>query len=581
MDEGRTLAEVLEQFEAEQVFDEHLVMKRVQHVAEPQEDARHEHLAFSFSESGKSPWGTHFGPMFQGTNADGNPTMFPDIVQVTTDVLDYWQRRAGESRHPVMRARYSGLVWEFARVVGGRSRDPEMARLRVDAVIAVADGNRHKYATNTWTMLEHAFSLAGLMKDGLRVKMAIKAILDFEMRVGDDDKPGLWGPAFDLLYGKKKLGVTSEQERELIQRLEQRLARLAATGEDEKAWSAEAAAEKLARHYRRNGLQEDVERVLLAAGGMRERAATRAKAMVAQSWLQRLYELYAAFGLRDHAARLLKRIAELGPGTRDEMKEVRHSFEISEEQIQQIVGETLEGSFQEVHLRLVVRYIPRLGDVKEQLARLSSSAPISFLIPRQLMDEDGRPVATIDTLDADPDGHLVLFMVHNIGFSAIFVRRVMDAMVTNGILSESVMQDLVDRSPLFVARNEPLVMEGVRAYLKGDAIGSIHLLVPQIEAAVRQLAGLVGAPILKPNRSGGMDHRLFDEHLRDPLVTTTLTEDVATYLRVLFTDRRGINLRNSVCHGFIPAASFTMGLADRVMHTVLLLLLVDEDRGEE
>ncbi len=363
--------------------------------------------------------------------------------------------------------------------------------------------------------------------------------------------------------------------------MEERLARLVATGEDEKMWSAEAAAEKLAHHYRRHGLQDDVERVLLVAGGMKEQAATRAKAMVAQSWLQGLHELCSAFGLREHAARLLDRIAELGLETRDEMKEVRHSFEISEEQILRVVDETLEGSFQEVHLRLVVRYISRLGDVRDQLARLSSSSPVGFLIPRQLMDEDGRPVAKIDTLDAEPDGHLVLLMAQNVGFSAIFVRRVMEAMVERGVLAEPVMQDLVARSPLFVDRNEPLVMEGLRAYLKGDATVSIHLLVPQIEAAIRQLAGIVGAPTSKPNRTGGMDHRLLDEHLRDPLVTSTHTEDVAVYLRVPFTDWRGINLRNSLCHGFAPAASFTMGLADQVMHTVLLLLLVHEETEED
>ena len=52
------------------------------------------------------------------------------------------------------------------------------------------------------------------------------------------------------------------------------------------------------------------------------------------------------------------------------------------------------------------------------------------------------------------------------------------------------------------------------------------------------------------------------------------TEDGAFYLRLVLTDQRALNLRNSLCHGFLPPESFGIGAADRLIHVLTLLGLV-------
>ena len=47
-----------------------------------------------------------------------------------------------------------------------------------------------------------------------------------------------------------------------------------------------------------------------------------------------------------------------------------------------------------------------------------------------------------------------------------------------------------------------------------------------------------------------------------------------SYLKILFTDNRGWNLRNDVCHGMIEPELFTKQSADRVLHALLSLGLV-------
>lgn len=95
-----------------------------------------------------------------------------------------------------------------------------------------------------------------------------------------------------------------------------------------------------------------------------------------------------------------------------------------------------------------------------------------------------------------------------------------------------------------------------------------------MEQAVRQLATLIGAPIYAQRRGGGLHVRTLDDLLRDAAIGTALTENVVTYLRVLLTDARGWNVRNTVCHGLAPVSMLTMPVADRVLHAALVLSLI-------
>ena len=86
--------------------------------------------------------------------------------------------------------------------------------------------------------------------------------------------------------------------------------------------------------------------------------------------------------------------------------------------------------------------------------------------------------------------------------------------------------------------------------------------------------------IYRPGRSGGMLLRNMEEILHDEKVKNALDNRVITYYRTLFTDQRGWNLRNDVCHGILRAEMYTRETADRTFHAALLLgaiLLKDKD----
>ena len=77
----------------------------------------------------------------------------------------------------------------------------------------------------------------------------------------------------------------------------------------------------------------------------------------------------------------------------------------------------------------------------------------------------------------------------------------MDHLIENGLTSDRII-DFVSESRLFTTDRIHLLRRGVEAYLLGDYVLSIHVLIPWIERALNNLVYLVGRPSNKPNRSG-------------------------------------------------------------------------------
>jgi len=197
------------------------------------------------------------------------------------------------------------------------------------------------------------------------------------------------------------------------------------------------------------------------------------------------------------------------------------------------------------------------------------------------MDAEGRPVATVGSQEEDIDGHIVLQISQNMQISSIFLRETLNTLIDKFKLTTEKIIDYLYESPIFDERRKEFLIEGIEAYLKGNYVVSLHILIPQIEAIIRNLSEKVGIPILKPSRTGGFFYRTLDELLREKGIIKVLSEDMCLYFRVLLTDPRGWNLRNEVCHGISGPERFNQISADRIFHALLCLALVKEKRDEK
>jgi hypothetical protein len=531
---------------------------------------QYELLAFSFFEnhaSKKNNWGSNFRPMMVFKTDDGEIVERPSILQIDKDTIAYWQQRAQATTNPLLRGRYAGLIWELSEHAVGEKPDHAIARLYCDALLNIADKKLHQYEVDIIKKLGRALSLAISLNDPTLIERAKQTIMKYEREVAEDSKPGLWGFSFDLLIGNKKVSLSEAEENEIVLALEKRLERL--TGGD--PWRCEKAAERLARYYRGKDREDDCSRVIRDLGSTFETAAKNAVPLQASSWLEHMHEVYRQFNLKADAERIALMIRELGPKVLANMKSLSYQEEIPKDKFEAYLGNMVAGTFEESFARIAMRYIPRRGEVEQQLRDLSKQAPISFLITKQIMDHRGRVVATVGSLDDDLDGHVVSQMSQNMHIGSVFLAAVIDRAVNKFNVSEDVLVKYLLLSPLFDDEQGKYLMAATHAYLQEDFAVAIHLYVPQIEAAIRNLVEHTGGAVLKPRDGGGFHLRTLDELLRTEQVNKVLGEDIALYFRVVLTDQRGWNIRNNVCHGTFPYQYASRVVADRLLHILIVL----------
>jgi len=162
-------------------------------------------------------------------------------------------------------------------------------------------------------------------------------------------------------------------------------------------------------------------------------------------------------------------------------------------------------------------------------------------------------------------------MSQNMIASSILLSAVLDKTIKKFSLDLERVINYLFSSPVFSSNQKAALSKGIQAYFEEDHMIAIHMLIPQLEAAVRNLVEMSGGAVLKRGRGGGFHLRTLDEILRSEQVTQSLGEDIAFYFRVILTDQRGWNIRNDVCHGVSLQHQFSKNVTDRIVHILLVL----------
>jgi len=586
-----TLSEILDTFDkaSDKVFDEHDIASALKQLI-PEDKSKIDNellaelMAFEFVEdypNNETSWGTYFGPMFVINNNDGTATESPSIKLVTKVTIDYWTKRASEAKHPILIARYSGLVWDFQNKVCGSKPDHTIARTYIQALLDTSTSRTYKREVYVFKKIERALEISSALNDDTLIEKCKLSLLAFEKDNSQDTKPGLWGYSYDLLIGNKKVKLSLDEEDAIIKELEAKLNRLTLpvdAGSKIDPWSAEAAAERLAQYYLKKNRSEDVKRVLLKVGKAYDDIMNEASAMQASGWTEHLYRLYSKYNLKEEAAQALLKIRELGPKVNEELQPISHSMDIPRDEIKKYVHSMTEGTIDDFLNRFTFSYIPIKEDIKKQLFQLAKAAPFQFMVSSALQDEKGRVVATIGSLENDLEGHIVRQISQSLTFSSLFMHLIVEKAKEKFPLTKAHVLNYIGKSPIIDKSRVPIIEEALNAYFENDYLVFTHLIIPQIEEAMRNLVELAGGNVLKDaRRGGGFQLKTFDEILRDPLLLEILGDDFATYFRILFTDQRGWNLRNSVFHGLANPGVFNNQTGHRLLHSLLCLGLIKKN----
>jgi hypothetical protein len=523
-----------------------------------------------------------------GRESTSGPSFYPDHMElpdrapITRAFIEYWKHRAHEVANPLLQGLYADLVWDLSRRVTQQAPGIEFARLAIDGYVNAAEGRRLQFEHPTFGILARALSLALSISDATRVATVAQALMDYEDAVALDHKPGLWGQSFDLLLKNPNVPLSESQRKKVIDDMERRLARTSDVQNLSalEPWAAENAALPLADLYRCTNRPDDVRRVLQRFAAAFEEHSKRGSPLQAQSWLHRVHRVLMQYGLSEDAQRIAVALRALGPSIKDDMKAIPINMTIPAEKMREFIDELTAGTQDDCLTRIAGHFIPRKARLEEQVKDIAAHFVFPHLGSSAIQDHRGRTVATVGPISQDPDGHLVQHLAQEMSLTSLFLFEALKAARSKFGLDAVSLGDYVMQSALLGDGDAPFVRDGIAGYMNDDFAGAIHLLVPRIESAFRNLFELSALPVIRPNRIGGFDLISLGDMLRHELVARVFGTDVPLYLTTLLVDVRGWNLRNNVCHALLSADACSRQVADRVVHVFLLLANVRVKQAE-
>jgi hypothetical protein len=190
---------------------------------------RAEIMAFEFIENyqnSKTEWRTYYGPIMTFEDQNGDYIEIPSIRDIIPSMIDYWEKRAVESKNPLLKVRYADLVWDFSEKVKGVKPNYKVAVIVIENSIEIANKDLHKYQISIIAKLKRALSLALSLNSKELISKVKDAMIAYEKKVAEDDKPELWGFSFDSLLKNKNVRLTPDEKDKIIKELEGRLERL-------------------------------------------------------------------------------------------------------------------------------------------------------------------------------------------------------------------------------------------------------------------------------------------------------------------------------------------------------------------
>jgi hypothetical protein len=225
-----------------------------------------------------------------------------------------------------------------------------------------------------------------------------------------------------------------------------------------------------------------------------------------------------------------------------------------------VTGKSPEGAL--AALATVTR-VPSRSRLEADVRDAVKNFPMQHIFPVRVISPDGGVVggrAGID-LDEPDEGPLLTEMVQQalIHYGVSCHGTIQPArwtLMAEHAYHERDLARLAEASPFVPPGREPFFSRGLFAGLGGDYFLATHVLVPQIEHAIRSFLKSRGVNTVKVNRDGLDEERDLGDLLRLPETTQLLGEDVCFSLRALLLHRSGPHFRDLLAHGLLEYGAF-------------------------
>ncbi len=527
--------------------------------------------------SGGPVWQMHWQPVSSVTDKAGREHHSPEVTEADGEVIQAWSDRAVKARHPLLRARYADLAWEIASFRKNelmRRPDVAQARIAVDGYLEAVEGSLTTEDLYAWFYIERALELAVSINDPARAQHA-KAVL-FRFRAQCEARgPYPFWLFHEIAWSHARALVLSDEERGVIvQALEHQLT-IRSNIADPKLFEphlARTAADCLRPWREFAGERQEARRAALTAGAAFEAAAAKASGLTAIFWLSEQAARYQQMGEQAGVARVEQAIRDRAKDAQSEMKRISVPLEVDPEKLatwaDQVAGESLEQGM----VGFAACGLVKRDSSERAVLEIAAQSPLSAHIPIAITGPEGFTKATIGSVKDDLDGRTVHHAAQLLSQKPPFLNVAWKRLQEKHAVDLERLLEWLSQSPFFPPARLRFVREGLAAWFAGDAVKAIHILVPQVESALRDVLAALGGTISKPHPvSGGVQMISLGDVLSHEIFRGKVPDYIRFHFQVLYQDPRGLNVRNEIAHGIAAYELFGLGLANTVVHSVILI----------
>jgi len=512
-----------------------------------------------------SPWDSFFAPKMA---AEEGRDEFPNLALLNSENVDEWAEVAESVEHPLLKARFADAVWELGRRLGSARKDRyRFGRIASESYLELAGrtGNNPLEIIN-----------ASARNIRLAIKLGAGDLVDhgfeFLMQYADSVEQahvGLWSAPFDRLLGLN--GLSEEQRERILDRHTQRFSATVAGGD---IFRMEVIGPSFAKYFHDRRQYQRAKEITFAYGEAILKSAASLNASLATHHIEGVLEAYRRVGLKEETDRVRLLLEEKGKGVIAEMKSQRFEIRLDLAAINTAIAEMIDVSNPLVALyRLANNCAPHPEKFEAEFEAATEGLLYHRLIPVSIIGDDGLTVTTIETYDQDKEGRLVMEFARDMNLKTTFFLSGLEEWKKKFELGGIPDTPSLFDSLLIPPDRVTLFREGLLAFEQEDYVKCIHVLVFQVENSLRELLRILGRPVSKSTDDGNQPKNMNDV-LYDPVVKDALDPKLWSFLKVLYTDNRGMNLRNLVAHGVAPAAAFNRVNASLVVQSVVFLALI-------
>ncbi len=540
-------------------------------------------FTFSYSDDDKDEDDTYFRPMASLVDGDGNQVRIPDIKSVDAAEIEHWMKRSEEIQHPIMKARYSDLIWELSELATGNKPDIIFARRAIDAYLKSVENELYKESLYAIHYCERALDLSLSINDGSLRSRCKDVMFSLYDKIADFDKIGLWAFLYDDLMDNPKVDLSKEESNKIISELEKILGEYSemSGGKYPDPFVAEASAERLAKYYTKSGSTVDVKRVIQKSGIYFEMVSKSASSLLAIGWLERVLNNYDQYRMIEDKKRVLRKMKNRGKNAKSEMKEISVEVKIPQKDISQMVNEVCKGSAKEALTKLITEFMPNTENAKRNCDYIKKDCVLLSLLDTTLI-RNGNVEARIGSIEKDETGHIIQHLARDLSTYSGFIALVLDEIKKRAVVSEDDILEFIGNSPFIKETEIDILRQGILAHYNGDYIASVHILTLQCERIIRNIAIAVKVVSTKYKRHDRTTQvRTLYELLADEIFVATVPNDLRLYLQCLLVDKRGLNIRNNVAHGLLTSDCFNEQLSAQIIYCVLLCSILRLETKQE